>query len=85
MSKFNKRKVWISSLIALSLLVNVLSASAEGINSTVSEISNVSESETQQKSESPIVSEDITKRGENEKHFLCEDGSYIAVVCRCST
>ena len=63
MSKFNKRKVWISSLIALSLLVNVLSASAEGINSTVSEISNVSESETQQKSESPIVSEDITKRG----------------------
>ena len=50
MSKFNKRKVWISSLIALSLLVNVLSASAEGINSTVSEISNVSESETQQKS-----------------------------------
>ena len=80
MSKFNKRKVWISSLIALSLLVNVLSASAEGINSTVSEISNVSESETQQKSESPIVSEDITKRGENEKHFLCEDGSYIAVA-----
>ena len=80
MSKFNKRKAWISSLIALSLLVNVLSASAEGINSTVSEISNVSESETQQKSESPIVSEDITKRGENEKHFLCEDGSYIAVA-----
>ena len=80
MSKFNKRKVWISSLIALSLLVNVLSASAEGINSTVSEISNVSESETQQKSESPIVSEDITKRGENEKYFLCEDGSYIAVA-----
>lgn len=31
MSKFNKRKAWISSLIALSLLVNVLSASAEGI------------------------------------------------------
>ena len=28
MSKFNKRKVWISSLIALSLLVNVLSANA---------------------------------------------------------
>ncbi|MBR5322227.1 MAG: RICIN domain-containing protein [Clostridia bacterium] len=26
-----------------------------------------------------IVSEDITKRGENEKHFLCDDGSYIAV------
>lgn len=80
MSKFNKRKAWISSLIALSLLVNVLSASAEGINSTVSEISNISESETQQKTESPIVSEDITKRGENEKHFLCEDGSYIAVA-----
>ena len=80
MSKFNKRKAWISSLIALSLLVNVLSASAEGINSTVSEISNISESETQQKTESPIVSEDTTKRGENEKHFLCEDGSYIAVA-----
>ena len=31
MSKFNKRKAWISSLIALSLLVNVLSASAEEI------------------------------------------------------
>ncbi|MBQ4116327.1 MAG: DNRLRE domain-containing protein, partial [Clostridia bacterium] len=26
-----------------------------------------------------IVSEDITKRGEHEKHFLCDDGSYIAV------
>lgn len=26
-----------------------------------------------------IVSEDVTKRGENEKHFLCDDGSYIAV------
>ena len=63
MKTFRKRKIWISSLLALSLLINVLSASAEGINSTVSEISNVSESETQQKSESPIVSEDITKRG----------------------
>ena len=26
-----------------------------------------------------IVSEDVTKRGENEKHFLCDDGSYIAI------
>ena len=26
-----------------------------------------------------IVEEDITKRGEYEKHFLCDDGSYMAV------
>ena len=77
MKKFHKRKIWISSLLALSLLINVLSASAE-------EIGNDSESaasETEQSyAESPIVSEDVSKRGENEKHFLCEDGSYIAVA-----
>ena len=77
MKKFHKRKIWISSLLALSLLINVLSASAE-------EIGNDSESaalETEQSyEESAIVSEDVSKRGENEKHFLCEDGSYIAVA-----
>ena len=26
-----------------------------------------------------IIAEDITKRGETEKHFICDDGSYIAV------
>ena len=26
-----------------------------------------------------IISEDVTKRGEKEKHFICDDGSYIAV------
>lgn len=34
-------------------------------------------------SESPhasIVQENVTKRKENEKHFLCEDGSYIAAT-----
>lgn len=31
MKKFRKRKIWISSLLALSLLINVLSASAEEI------------------------------------------------------
>ena len=31
MKKFRKRKIWISSLLALSLLINVLSASAESV------------------------------------------------------
>ncbi|MBQ6702377.1 MAG: RICIN domain-containing protein [Clostridia bacterium] len=26
-----------------------------------------------------IVEEDVTKRSENEKHFLCDDGTYIAI------
>lgn len=37
----------------------------------------------QEQEESPIlpviVEEDLGKRGEYEKHFLCDDGSYMAV------
>ena len=77
MKKFRKRKIWISSLLALSLLINVLSASAEGADNH----SESTTTETEQNHvESPIVNEDVSKRGENEKHFLCEDGSYIAVA-----
>ena len=77
MKTFRKRKIWISSLLALSLLINVLSASAEGADNH----SESTTTETEQNYvESPIVNEDVSKRGENEKHFLCEDGSYIAVA-----
>ena len=77
MKTFRKRKIWISSLLALSLLINVLSASAEGADNH----SESTTTETEQNHvESPIVNEDVSKRGENEKHFLCEDGSYIAVA-----
>ena len=77
MKKFNKRKIWISSLLALSLLINVLSASAAEIDNNLESATPETE---QSYAESPIVSEDVSKRGENEKHFLCEDGSYIAVA-----
>lgn len=36
--------------------------------------------ETQDLSEQKIVKEDITKRNTYEKHFVCEDGTYIAVT-----
>ena len=40
----------------------------------------LTDSETVSHTESPIVQEDISKRGEFEKHFICEDGSYIAAT-----
>ena len=37
-------------------------------------------SSIEESSEVCIVEEDLSKRGEYEKHFLCSDGTYIAVT-----
>ncbi len=75
MKKVRTAKISISLALVISLALNVFasdsSAPLETMQTTETE-------QSQAYTASPIIEEDITKRGEYEKHFLCEDGSYIA-------
>ncbi|MBE6642640.1 MAG: DNRLRE domain-containing protein [Ruminococcaceae bacterium] len=61
--------------------VYALTDGAEKTTETDTDAAEVEEvvSEDAELLEPIIVSEDVSKRGENEKHFICDDGSYIAV------
>lgn len=75
MKKARTAKISISLALVISLALNVFASDS----STPLETLQTTETEQSQAyTASPIIEEDITKRGEYEKHFLCEDGSYIA-------
>ncbi len=78
----------IAIMLSLTLLLQTVALADDVIpNSTaeistsapVTEVEAVEENEEIDISDLEIVSEDESKRGEAEKHFLCEDGSYVAI------
>lgn len=64
-------------LLTLCLLLTCMPLPALSVNKTAEsaagETANTSD-------EVYIIDEDVTKRGEFEKHFLCSDGTYRAVT-----
>lgn len=63
-------------LLTLCLLLTCMPLPALSVNETAAragEAANASD-------EVYIIDEDVTKRGEFEKHFLCSDGTYRAVT-----
>ena len=62
----------LSLLLCLAMLMALLPTSGLPVLGTAEE--------TDISNEVYIVDEDITKRGEYEKHFLCSDGTYRAVT-----
>ncbi len=73
-------------LIAVMLSLSILAGISGGWNlaaDTAEEEAWTPQTEAEEKGISPllpvILQEDMTKRGEYEKHFLCDDGSYMAV------
>ena len=84
LKKISTHRRTISVLLTVCMLIaclplNALSAgeppAAGSAALPPAETSNIEES-----SEVCIVEEDLSKRGEYEKHFLCSDGTYIAVT-----
>lgn len=66
-----RHKRTLALLLTLCLLLTCLPLQAMSADGTAEE--------TDISNEVYIVDEDITKRGEYEKHFLCSDGTYRAV------
>ena len=86
-SKCTLIKIW-SFILVICMMISILPGNLLALtddSSASAETESAVTPTTEEKSladeilEPIIVSEDITKRGENEKHFLCDDGSYIAV------
>lgn len=78
MKKAKTARIGISLALAFSLALNVFASNGTG---TLLEAEQAPETEQPQAyTASPIVEEDVSKRGEYEKHFICEDGSYIAAT-----
>lgn len=78
MKKAKTARIGISLALAFSLALNVFAASS---TSSLLEAEQAPETaQPQAYTASPIVEEDVSKRGEYEKHFICEDGSYIAAT-----
>ncbi|MBR5313874.1 MAG: hypothetical protein IKU45_00490, partial [Clostridia bacterium] len=69
----------LSMLIPLMPLRAIAATSEEDLTSNKTEQTTVNEKEPESPLDAIIVEEDVSKRGRNEKHFLCDDGSYIAV------
>ena len=67
-----RHKRTLALLLTLCLLLTCLPLQAMSAGGTAEE--------TDISNEVYIVDEDITKRGEYEKHFLCSDGIYRAVT-----
>ena len=67
-----RHKRTLALLLTLCLLFTCLPLQAMSAGGTAEE--------TDISNEVYIVDEDITKRGEYEKHFLCSDGTYRAVT-----
>ena len=80
-SKKNRVKMLSLTLTVCMLIsclpVNIIAASSEA---DLTEKTDENEELIDELLEPIIVEEDISKRGENEKHFLCDDGSYIAIT-----
>ncbi len=73
-----KRKSLSLIAIVLTVCFTVSSFPLQALSlGTLSATDSVSDSES---SDIFVVEEDITKRGEYEKHFLCSDGTYRAVT-----
>lgn len=73
-------------IISVMLSLSILAGMSGGWNlaaDTAEEEAWTPQTEAEEKRISPllpvILQEDMTKRGEYEKHFLCDDGSYMAV------
>ena len=78
MKKAKTARIGISLALAFSLALNVFASNGTG---TLLEAEQAPETEQPQAyTASPIVEEDVSKRGEYEKHFICKDGSYIAAT-----
>ena len=78
MKKAKTARIGISLALAFSLALNAF-ASSSSLLETEQVLDQVPE-QSQVRTASPIVEEDVSKRGEYEKHFICEDGSYIAAT-----
>ncbi len=85
----NNRRIKITAfMLVLCMMISILPGNVIALTDDSAESAETEQAvtpTTEEKSladeilEPIIVSEDITKRGEKEKHFLCDDGSYIAV------
>ena len=75
MKKSKAAKLGLSIAMAFSLALNVFASNGSPLLETEPELE-----QTKSSTASPIEEEDFTKRGEYEKHFICEDGSYIAAT-----
>jgi hypothetical protein len=69
------------NIFALELVDSELSEQTNTPNqASISQDASLSGSSAEETAEPQIVEEDVSKRGKFEKHYLCSDGSYMAVV-----